>query len=88
MKNELYATVTQYTHKRNNRPLKIENIKYAFGGEKWQVIDFGYVIFEGKTGLEVKEFLGGRPTLRGAFEVYHTPVGRSIEKQLYGVRVI
>lgn len=87
MENILYAKITQYTHTRNNRPLKIERIEFAGGGEIWQVVDFGYRIFEAKTGLEVKKFLGATPNIRGAFEVYHTPVDTAITKQLYGTRV-
>lgn len=87
LKNTFYAKVTQYTHTRNGRPLKIERIEFAGGGEMWQVVDFGFRIFEAKSGQEVKAFLGATPKVRGAFEVWHTPVGRSIEKRLYGTRV-
>lgn len=87
MENTLYAKVTQYTHTRNGRPLKIERIELAGGGEMWQVIDFGFRIFDAKNGKEVKAFLGATPKLCGAFEVYHTPVGNTVIKRLYGTRV-
>lgn len=87
LENVLYATVTQYTYRLNGRPLKIEKRIYASGGESWEIIDFCYVIHRCKTAAEVREFLGAKPIFRGMYEIYHTPVGNSIEKRICGVRV-
>ena len=88
MENKLSAKVTQYTHTRNGRPLKINKYEFVDGGEQWEVIDFCYCIFRAKSGMEVKNFLGKTPKLCGAYEIYETPVGRTVEKQLYGTRVL
>lgn len=87
-KNELSAKVTQYTYIRNGRRLRINRYEYVAGYETWEIIDGPFCIARLKNGLEVKNFLGARPTLQGAYEIYDTPVGRSIEKQLYGTRVL
>lgn len=87
LENKFWCKVTQYTFVKNDRPLKIEQRIYASGGEEWEIIDFGFIVARFKTALEVKAYLGARPMLKGAYEVYNTPVGRTIEKRLYGIRM-
>jgi hypothetical protein len=87
LENVLYATVTQYTYTRNGRPLKINFYSYENGGQMYEIIDFGFVIHRCKTGQEVREYLGAKPTFKGIYKIYHTPVGRSVEKRICGVRV-
>lgn len=85
--NTLDSTVRQYTDIRNGRPLRIDHYTFANGGEEWQIIDFCFCIKRCKTALEVKEFLGHRPKLQGAYEIWFTPVGNTIYKQIFGNRV-
>ena len=44
-----------------------------------------YGIKRFNTALEVKNYIGGKPTLVGSYELWYTPVGRPIKKNCEGM---
>lgn len=76
MENKLVYKCIQYTFEGK----RITEYFTADGTNHWFEVKIPFVnlIKTFKTGVEVKNFLGGKPQMIGHFEVWWTPTGRAI----------